>query len=517
MASDTPHEAETPHQSEATARRRAEIGGGSLRGRVAGGTLVNTAFLLATNALTIVQGLVIAGLLGAEEFGLWGLLAVTFGTLLALGALGFNDKYIQQDHPEQEAAFQIAFTLQSMLCGLFTLIAFATVPLFAMLYDAPELLAPGLLLAGAMPLIALLTPLWTFHRRMDFLKQRLLQSVQPVVTFVVSLTLALSGQGFWSLVIGTLAGSVISAALVVYHSPYKLRFRYERGAFREYSSFSWPLFISSITVILAFQIPLTLAARTIGPAAVGAIALASQIAQYTKRVDAIVTHALYPAICAVKEQGDLLFESFSKSNRLAILWGFPAGVAAALFAPAAVPLVLGEKWSLAIPLVQVLGLSAAIDQIGFNWSAFARARGETRIIAAGSVALLVGVLSVGVPLLLTIGLPGFAIGIGAGTIGTLFVRMHYLKRLFPAANMLRHVSGSVAPTLPATALVLIERAALGGGGGALRLLAEVVIYALLVVGASCMLQGPLLREATGYVRQRTRRADAQSEPATRLA
>ena len=57
------------------ARRRAEIGGSGLRSRVAGGTIVNTIYLLSVNGLTIVQGLLLAGLLGAGEYGLWGLLA----------------------------------------------------------------------------------------------------------------------------------------------------------------------------------------------------------------------------------------------------------------------------------------------------------------------------------------------------------------------------------------------------------------------------------------------------------
>jgi O-antigen/teichoic acid export membrane protein len=485
---------------DATARRRAEIGGGGLRDRVARGTIVNTVYLLAINGLTIVQGLLLAGLLGAGEYGLWGLLAISFGTLFALAAIGVDDKYIQQDHPDQQAAFEIAFTLQSMLCGVFTLIALVAIPLFSLLYDQPRILVPGLLLAIALPLIALQTPTWVFYRRMDFVRQRILQGATPVVTFVVTVVLALAGVGFWALVFGALAGSVVGAAMAIAYSPYKLRFRYERGAIREYATFSWPLFVGSISTVLMFQIPLTLAARSIGAAAIGAITLASQITQYTKRVDDIVTHALYPAICAVKDKRDLLFESFSKSNRLAILWGFPMGVAAALFAPQVVPLVLGDGWKLAVPLVQVLGLSAALDQIGFNWTAFARARGETRVLAVASVAMLVAVLSVGVPLLLVLGLPGFAIGIGAGTLVSLAIRMVYLVKLFPASRMVSHVGRAIAPTLPAAAAILVERAVLGSSDSVLRLSLEVGSYVLLVAVATWISARPLLSEAVGYVR-----------------
>jgi O-antigen/teichoic acid export membrane protein len=485
---------------DAMARRRTEIGGGSLRNRVASGTIVNTIYLLSINGLTIVQGLLLAGLLGAGQYGLWGLLAISFGTLFALAAIGLDDKYIQQDHPDQQAAFEIAFTLQAILCGVFTVIALVAIPLFSLLYDQPRILVPGLLLAAALPLIALQTPTWVFYRRMDFVKQRILEGSSPLVTFVVTVALALAGVGFWSLVIGTLAGSVAGAVMAMLYSPYKLRFRYERGAMREYATFSWPLFVGSVSTVLMFQVPLTLAARSIGAAAIGAITLASQITQYTKRVDDIVTHALYPAICAVKDKRDLLFESFSKSNRLAILWGFPMGVAAALFAPQVVPLVLGDGWKLAVPLVQVLGLSAAIDQIGFNWTAFARARGETRVLAVASVAMLVTVLSVGVPMLLAFGLPGFAIGIGAGTLVTLAIRMVYLVKLFPASRMVSHVGRAIAPTLPATAAILVERAVLGSGDSVLRVALEVGTYGLLVAIATWIMARPLLSEAIGYVR-----------------
>src|SRR4051812_1191225 len=191
------------------------MGGGSLRGRVVKGTLVNTVYLVAINGLTIVQGVLLARLLGAGQFGLWGLLAISFGTLLALGGIGLNDKYVQQDHPDQQVAFEIAFTLQAMLLGLFTVIALIAIPLFSLLYDEPQILVPGLVLAAAMPLVALQTPMWVYYRRMDFVKQRLLQSVGPVVTFAVTVPLAFAGVGFWSLVIGTLAGSVATLLMAV--------------------------------------------------------------------------------------------------------------------------------------------------------------------------------------------------------------------------------------------------------------------------------------------------------------
>ena len=59
----------------------------------------------------------------------------------------------------------------------------------------------------------------------------------------------------------------------------------------------------------------------LGLAGAGMIGLAGSIRAYGDRVDAIVTQTLYPAICAVKDRTDLLFEAFVKSNRLGLMWG----------------------------------------------------------------------------------------------------------------------------------------------------------------------------------------------------
>jgi O-antigen/teichoic acid export membrane protein len=318
-------------------------------------------------------------------------------------------------------------------------------------------------------------------------------------------------------VIGTLAGSLVTAAMAIYYSPYKLRFRYERGVIREYATFSWPLFVGSVSLVLMFQVPITIASREISVAAVGAIAFCSQLTQYTRRVDDIITHAMYPAICAVKDKRELLFESFSKSNRMALLWGFPLGVAVALFAPAAVPRVLGQHWELAVPLLQVLGISAALNQIGFNWDAFVRARGETGVLALGAVVAMLTMIGVGVPLLHSHGLPGFGYAILASTLAAMAVRMVYLANLFPVRAIVVHVARSFLPTLPAATAILLERQLLGLGDSLTRLVFEGVAYVILVGATTWATERALLREAVGYLRQRARTSEAQTGAATQLA
>jgi O-antigen/teichoic acid export membrane protein len=475
---------------------------GSLRSLAARGTIVNAGFSLAVSLIGLIKGLAVASFLTASDYGLWGLIAAVFLTLLWLAAIGLDDKYIQQNHPDQQVAFQIAFTLQSLLCLAFLVVLIIAVPAFALAYGTSEIIVPALALGGVIPAIALQTPQWVFYRRMDFARQRKLQIWDPVVSLIATLALAAAGLDIWALVLGTLAGSWVGALAAVRASPYPLRFRFERGALRDYASFSWPLFAGSMSVVLVTQLPLLVASRSLGLAAVGAIALAGNISIFANRVDDIVTQTLYPAVCAVKDRPDLLFESFSKSNRLALLWAAPCGAAVALFAGDFVNFVIGDRWEFAVVLIQVFGLTAALNQVGFNWTAYFRARGETRPIAVANAVLLGAVAVIALPLLAERGLDGFAAGMAAATAVFVAARLAYLTRLFPALRIAGHVARGVAPALPAAATVLGARQLLEGGRSPGRALAELAAFSLLVALATLAFERNLLRESLGYLRGR---------------
>ncbi|MEA2426689.1 MAG: lipopolysaccharide exporter, partial [Thermoleophilaceae bacterium] len=344
-----------------------------LRGRTARGTIVNAVFTVVTNAIWVVQGVALAAILPTSVYGEWGLLMAAFITLLMLGSVGIDDKYIQQDDPDQQRAFEIAFTLQMLLGVVFVVVILVGMPLFALVYGRTDIAGPGMALAASIPALALQMTVWAHFRRMDFLRARRLQAIDPVVTCAATIALAVAGLGIWALVLGAMAGSWAASIAMVRSSPYPLHLRWDRTAFREYSAFSWPLFVAALSTVILIQAPVIVAARAIGLTAVAGIALANNISIFTKKVDDLVTQTIYPAICAVKDRRDLLFEAFWKSNRLALLWAAPLGTGVALFAGDFVHYVIGDKWRFAVSLIAAFGLAAAIDQIAFNWTAFFRA------------------------------------------------------------------------------------------------------------------------------------------------
>jgi polysaccharide transporter, PST family len=480
--------------------------GRGLREHAARGTVVNTGFMIGLSALGLVRGFLLAGFLSRSDYGVWGILVVSLGTLVWLKQVGIGDKYIQQDEPDQELAFQKAFTLELIFTGGFTVLLGLLLPVIALAYGQWELLGPGLVVLAVLPAGALQAPLWIYYRDMNFVRQRLFQATEPVVGFVVAVAMAAAGYGYWALAGGLVAGAWSGALLAIVFSPFPLRLRLDRGTVRSYASFSWPLFIANGSSMVIAQSAVFATNARLGLAGTGAVTLASNISVFTQRVDGLVTGTLYPAICAIKDRMALLHESFVKSNRLALMWAMPFGTALTLFAGDLVHFGIGEKWRPAVVLLQVYGLVAGLGQIAFNWDAYMRATERTKPMAVASAASMLTFIAVGLPLLFRYGLPGLAAAVALQTAANMACRVYYLRRLFDGFSFARHAIRAILPTIPAAAVVLGSRLLEDGPRTLGMAIVELAAYVVVTVVATWKLERGLLREATSYLL--TRRAAA---------
>ncbi|PZS08625.1 MAG: hypothetical protein DLM64_12120 [Solirubrobacterales bacterium] len=482
-----------------TVTRSIDTRGLSLRMFAARGVLVNTVFDVGISGLGLLRGLVLAALLTRSDYGVWGVLVVSLGVLARLKVVGVSDKYLQQDEADQELAFQKAFTLELLMTAAAMVPIAAALPVVAVVYGHWDLVPPGLVLLTMLVAGALQAPFWVYYRDMNFVRQRSLSAIEPVVGFVVAIVLAIAGAGYWALAIGVVAGAWAGALAAIISSPFALRWRYDRGSLRLYASFSGPILVATVCTILLANGTVIAANAHLGLAGVGAIALAGTITAFATRVDDLVSGTLYPAICAIQTRLDLLRESFVKSNRLALMWAMPFGAGLALFAGDLVHFALGEKWRPAVGLLQITGIVAAISHIGFNWDDYFRARAHTMPLAIVTVASTVTMLGTGIPLMFVDGLTGLAVGIAAGAVVHLVLRAWYLSRLFEGFAFVRHAARAVLPTLPAVAVVLLMRQFEHGQRTFAFALGDLTAYALVTVAATWLFEGALVREAIGYL------------------
>jgi lipopolysaccharide exporter len=497
---------ESPIPLEERLEERFQLRGRSLREHTARGAIINSAFQVGLAVIGLIRRVGVAAFLTTGDYGIWGILVTTLLTLSWLKQIGISDKFVQQDEPDQEAAFQKAFTLEVAYTLCFYVLVLAALPAYALIYDRSSILLPGFILSLAFLATALQTPIWIAFRRMQFVRQRTLESIDPVVSTAVTLTMAAMGFGFWSLVIGAIAGSFSAAAAALLTSQYKIRWRFDGSALREYFGFSWPLFVSGVSGLVVVQATMIVGNYTVGLAGLGVLALAHSFASFADRVDQVISRTIYPAICAVRHRTDLLFEVFVKSNRLAVMWGLSFGVGMLLFAPDFVNYVLGERWRPAIGVLQAIGLMIGVRQIAFNWTVFMRALNRTKPIAAWGAVSVASFAAITGPLMFWLGLDGFIIGMSVGVAINIALRGYFLAQVFTGFQISRHIVRSVLPNIPPLLLIFALRLVEPAERTPEIAIGELVIYLIASALVTWRFERDLLTEVAGYLRRRPRPA-----------
>ncbi len=147
-----------------------------------------------------------------------------------------------------------------------------------------------------------------------------------------------------------------------------------------------------------------------GLVAAGWITLAATLTRYADRADQILATTIYPAIVRVRDRTDVLEELFAKANRLTLMWAFPFGAGLALFGADLIVFVLGDEWRGAIVLLGGLAVAVGLQQIGYSWFAFYRARGESWPQAVESAVFGAAFVAFAIPGALLGGSWGFVAG-----------------------------------------------------------------------------------------------------------
>lgn len=481
-----------------------------LRARTVRGALVTAAFLVLVDGLVVAQGLVVTRLLGPELIGLYGVVTVTTMTIIALKRVGIDEAYVQQDEEGQEAEFQRAFTLELGTSVVFALLLCALAPAVAAVYGDDRLV--GLMLATAyLPIaFALQAPLWVFLRRMEYGRQRALQAIQPVVSFAVTVPLAASGFGVYSLVVGPLAGYVLAVGVTIAASPYRLRLRFDPATARRYLAFGVPTLVATLATLVVQQGQVLAFDVSEGLVWVGYLVLAVTVTRYVDRADQIVTSTLYPAIAAIQNRTATLEELFTKSNRATLLWTLPYTAALVLFAGDLVSFALGEAWREAVILIQGLAVAGLLQHLGFNWFAFYRAHGLARPPAVEAASSAAAFLLLAIPGLVLLGVEGFVAGRIAAVGVAVAVRAHYIRRMLPGVRPAVMIGPALVTTAIAAAAVLTLRLALWGSD---RGLGQATLEALLFVATFAAVavrrERPLLAELRGAIAPQERRYAAR--------
>lgn len=225
-------------------------------------------------------GIVVVRLLAQTEFGTYAIALVVLSVILSMNELGVSVAIVH--HRGNPAGIApTVMTLSLAASGAFAALGFFAAPALAATLGAPEasglirLLLLGVLLDGVASVPNALMSRFFMQRR-----RLVIDTVAFCVATPVTIGLALTGSGAWSLGWGAVAGNATTAVLALAWSPVKARLGWDRTIVKELLTFGLPLSGASLLLLLLLNVDNVIVSRSLGAAALGYYALAFNLCSW---------------------------------------------------------------------------------------------------------------------------------------------------------------------------------------------------------------------------------------------
>jgi O-antigen/teichoic acid export membrane protein len=484
-----------------------------LRARVMRGLLWVGASQIGFQVTRALVAVTIARLLTPEEYGL-GALAIIFASLvmvfsdMALGAALIQRPSLTEQ--DKNTAFWI-----TVGAGVaFTLIGLAVSGPVAALYGEPDAQPLLMALSGSFIVTALgATQLTLMMREMDFRRMEVLTLAGTVVGGVLGVVLAALGAGAWAIISQQLASALLTTLLVWRASSWRPRLMFSRASLRDLGGFSAFMLGQRIAWYLQVNGDRFLIGRFLGTSALGTYAVAyNTMLVPASKLGGPLQRVFSPAFSRIQDDPERIAATWARVARLLALVSVPALGGLVVVAPDFIPLVLGDQWTEAVPVVQVLawvGIVQALQALNMD---ILMARDRTRTMFLFSVVLTTGHLV------------AFSIGLEWGVVGVAVAYAISTTLIEPGQTFLAARCLGVSPMVFFRAIAGVFQAALGmcavvlplrlllvdaGVDPALRLAACIAAGAL-VYAVLCLWRVP---EVAAEIRDLLRRRRPAAQPA----
>lgn len=327
-------------------------------GRALAWSLLNTAV---GRIGTLAIGIVLARLLGPEEFGTFAVAFIALIAMLSFNELGVSLAIVRWERDPSE----IAPTVTTISVGMSSVLMVAVMvgaPYFASAMGDLEatslvrLLSLCVLINGVVA-----TPAALLQRRFRQDQRMVADQVNVWVGAVVSVGLAVLGMGAMSLVVGRISGAALSALLFLKFSPEPYRFGFDARHARDLIGFGLPLAGASIIVFMVGFVDQVIIGYLFGPMMLGFYVLAVNLANWPVAMFSQPLRSVAPALFA-RMQGDphLLRASLRQVMRPLLVVALPVCALLSVMAEEVVRLVYGDAWLAAAPVLRWLALFAAM-------------------------------------------------------------------------------------------------------------------------------------------------------------
>ena len=424
--------------------------------------------------------IIVARLLAPEDFGIVAIGLTAMQILTNLSDIGVSQAVIRFRDADR-SDLDTLFTLSAIRGALIALILCLTAPVAAQFYDDPRVfwVFAGI---GLYPLLTgMINPrFYEFERLLDYSKEFIAAVVNKLAGVVVSIAIAVAFKSYWAIILGLATNGLVQLALSYLMRPYRPRLSF--ASLRKVLGFSgWLTGVGLMSALNNKLDPLVLA-RAAGVTGAGHYFMGLQLAELpTREIAFPATRAIYPGLAELQGDPSRANQAFLKGVEAMSAIAVPAAIGFAFVARDLVPLLLGEKWSAAVTVVEIITPVMGVQMPLLATQYYAMAVGSTRLVFMRELIFFFIRTPIFIWAAISHGLPGAAWAVAAcGFIHialnlALYARTsrdHFWRPVWRARRSICSVAGMAVALALARATGVLE-----GGSPLLKIAAEAAIGA----------------------------------------
>jgi PST family polysaccharide transporter len=323
-------------------------------GWLGGAELINRVFRLGATV-------VLARALSPQDYGLAAVVLTIneFTTVFTLRA-GIGGKIVQADEEDVEVFCNTAYWLNWILCiSLFLIQCIVAFPV-AWFYNEEKLILPLCVYS----LVYLMLPFFAVHNALIDRANRLKitaisTAIQSMLNNILIPVFALSGMGMWALVLPGIFTTPVWIVVTHLNEPWRPKKSFTLKRWKEIVDFGKDVLGYELLEKLRSNIDYLLVGRLLGVEALGIYFFAFNAGLgISLNVINIMVWPLYPHLCSARSNFGEFKQKYFHSLKTISLVIIPLVILQSSLAPFYVPIVFGEKWTMAVPILVLICLSA---------------------------------------------------------------------------------------------------------------------------------------------------------------
>ena len=311
--------------------------------------------------------IILARLLFPEDFGLMAIVSVVIQLAHRLTNFGFTMVLVQRKEVKREHFDTVFFTNLFLILFIMIIIFFSS-PWITEYFDNKNLEPLVKVIAFNLLLLSISSvPRAVLRREMKFRELELSNTISEFVTVLSPICFAFAGYGVWSLVIGTLLGSVAAVVALTFYSRFIPKIKFHFWALKDVFSFGLWVYIGSYVKFAINKIDFVIVGKILNVTQLGFYERAFNLMSLPrKKIGRRINSVLFSAYSKIQDEDERLVKAMLQIVSYISLIVCPLMVWIFFVSPSLINVLYGAKWLAVVypfKVMCVAAISNAMTQI----------------------------------------------------------------------------------------------------------------------------------------------------------